>query len=87
MVEFEENYLAAATAVARIKVEKEAQKEAAAKVGEPVEKWNVTDTVQKSEVTNPEEKKKKDKKTSENLSLESLAAAVEDFTPRDLSTC
>ena len=87
LVEFEENHLAAPTAAARIKAETEAQKAAAAaKVGEPVEKWNVTDAVQKSEVTNPEEKQKEDRNTSENLSLESLAAAVEDFTPRDLST-
>jgi hypothetical protein len=46
----------------------------------------VTDTVQKSEATNPEEKKKEDKIPSEKLSLQSLAAAVEDFTPRDVST-
>jgi hypothetical protein len=58
-----------------------------AKIRDPVEKRNVTDAVQKSEEANSEEKQKEDKKPSEHLSLESLAAAVENFTTRDLSTC
>jgi hypothetical protein len=45
---------------------------------------NETKTIEKSDETNPEEKRAKDKEHSEDLSLESLAAAVEDFTTRDL---
>ena len=52
-----------------------------AKVGHQMEIWNVTDAVEKREVTNPEEKKKEDKTPSENLSLESLAPTVENSSP------
>jgi hypothetical protein len=43
------------------------------------------ETVEKKKM-NPKEKRKEDKEHSEHLSLKSLAAAVEDFTPRYLST-
>jgi hypothetical protein len=73
LVEFEKNHLAAAAAAAAAK---------AAAAGNR----NETKAIEKSQETNPEEMGKEGKKHSEDLSLASLAAAVEDFTPRDLST-
>ncbi len=61
LVEFEKNHLAAVTA---------------ALVMDPVEKWNVTDAVQKSEETNPEEKKKEDKNHSASA-----------FSPSKMGVC
>jgi hypothetical protein len=72
LVEFEKSHIASAAA-------------APAPAPAPGD-WNETKTINKSEETNHEEKRIEDKKHSEDLSLEILAATVEDFTPRDLST-
>jgi hypothetical protein len=80
LVEFEKNHLAAAAAAAAAK---------AAAAGNR----NATKAIQKSKETNPEDtthsedlSHSEDTTHSEDLSLEPLAAAVEDFTPKNFST-
>jgi hypothetical protein len=80
LVEFEKNHLAAAAAATAAAAEAEAEAEGkAAAAGYR----NEIKAIEKSKETNPEEKWTEEH--SEHLSLESLAAAVEDFTPRDLT--
>jgi hypothetical protein len=79
LVEFKKNHSASAAAAA---VAAAVAAAAAAVAGNR----NETKPIEKRQETNPEEKGKEDKNNSEDLSLESLAAAVEDLTPRDLST-